>query len=87
MKDYLDQAVTLDPEFAAAYFSLGLYYSMVASLGIKPTREVIPLGRAAVREALRIEPSLSEAHAILGAWAGGYATTIGAKRSGTGAWR
>jgi tetratricopeptide (TPR) repeat protein len=72
MKDYLDQAVTLDPEFAAAHFSLGLYYSMVASLGIKPTREVIPLGRAAVREALRIEPSLTEAHALLGAWAGGY---------------
>ena len=74
MKDYLDQAVTLDPEFAAAHFSLGLYYSMVASLGIKPTREVIPLGRAAVREALRIEPSLTEAHALLGAWAGGYDT-------------
>ncbi len=72
MKDYLDQAVTLDPEFAAAHFSLGLYYSMVASLGIKSTREVIPLGRAAVREALRIEPSLSEAHALLGAWAGRY---------------
>jgi serine/threonine protein kinase/tetratricopeptide (TPR) repeat protein len=72
VKEFLDQAVALDPEFAAAHCTLGLYYSMVASLGIKSTQEVIPLARAAVREALRIEPSLSEAHALLGVWAGGY---------------
>jgi serine/threonine-protein kinase len=71
-KEYIDRAVTLDPEFAPAHFALGLYYSMIASLGIRPTREVIPLGRAAVHEALRIDPSMPEAHAILGAWTGGY---------------
>ena len=72
VKEFLDKAVALDPEFASAHSSLGLYYSMLASLGIRPTREVIPLARAAVYEALRIEPSLSEAHALLGVWAGGY---------------
>ena len=72
VKEFLDQAVTLDPEFAAAHCTLGLYYSMVASLGIKSTQEVIPLARAAVREALRIEPSLSEAHALLGVWVGRF---------------
>jgi serine/threonine-protein kinase len=72
VKEFLDQAVALDSEFAAAHCALGLYYSMVASLGIKSTQEVIPLARAAVREALRIDPSLSEAHALLGVWAGGY---------------
>jgi len=51
---------------------LGLYYTMLASLGIRPTAEVIPLARAAVREALRIEPSLPEAHALQGVWASGY---------------
>ena len=66
VKGFLDQAVALDPEFAAAHCTLGLYYSMVASIGLKSTQEVIPLARAAVREALRIEPSLAEAHALLG---------------------
>jgi serine/threonine protein kinase/Tfp pilus assembly protein PilF len=72
VKEFLDQAVALDAEFADAHCALGLYYSMQAGLGLKPTREVIPLARAAVREALRIEPSMSEAHALLGVWAGGY---------------
>jgi serine/threonine-protein kinase len=72
VKEFLDGAVALDPEFAAAHSSLGLYYTMLASLGIRPTREVIPLARAAVTEALRIEPSLPEAHALRGVWASGY---------------
>ena len=72
VKELLDQAVALDPEFAAAHCLLGLYYTMFASLGMKPTREVIPLARAAVHEALRIDPTLPEAHALRGVWAGGY---------------
>jgi eukaryotic-like serine/threonine-protein kinase len=72
VKEYLDRAVELDPEFAPAYTALGLYYSMNASLGIRPTREAIPLARAAVHKALRIDSSLSEPHALLGVWAGGY---------------
>jgi len=72
VREYLDRAIALDPEFAPARTALGLYYSMMAGLGKRPTREVIPLARAAVREALRIDPSLSEPHALLGVWAGGY---------------
>ena len=72
VKEYLDKAIAFDPEFASARTSLGLYYSMLAGLGIRSTREVIPLARAAVHEALRIEPAMPEAHALLGCWAGGY---------------
>jgi serine/threonine-protein kinase len=72
VKEFLDKAIALDPEFASAYTTLGLYYSMLAGLGIKSTTEVIPLARAAVGEALRIEPTMPEGHALLGVWAGGY---------------
>jgi serine/threonine-protein kinase len=72
VKEFLDKAIAFDPEFASAHMSLGLYYSMIAGLGIRSTREVIPLARAAVHEALRIEPAMPEAHALLGVWAGGF---------------
>ena len=69
-KESLDHAIELDPEFALAYSLLGGHYTMLANLGIRPAREVIPLARAAEQEALRIEPSLPEAHALLGVCAG-----------------
>jgi TolB-like protein/Flp pilus assembly protein TadD/predicted Ser/Thr protein kinase len=67
----VNHAIELDPKFALAYSLLGLHYSFLAS-GIRPAREVIPLARAAEQEALRVEPSLPEAHALLGVWAGTY---------------
>ena len=39
-------------------------------MDLRPACEVIPLARAAEQEALRIEPSLPEAHALLGVCAG-----------------
>jgi serine/threonine protein kinase/tetratricopeptide (TPR) repeat protein len=72
LKVSLDHALELDPKFALAYSLLGGYYSFLASLGIKPAREVIPLARAAEEEALRIEPSLPEAHGLLACWAGTF---------------
>ena len=69
-KESLDHAIELDPEFALAYSLLGGHYTMLANLGIRPAREVIPLARAAEQEALRIDPSLPEAHALLGVCAG-----------------
>ena len=72
VKEFLEHAIALDPEFALAYSLLGVYYTMLANLGIRPAREVIPLARAAEQEALRVEPSLPEAHALLGVCAGTY---------------
>jgi serine/threonine-protein kinase len=69
-KESLDQAIALDPNFAPAYCLSGLRYSMLAGFGISPPCEVIPLARAAEHDALRIEPTLPEAHALLGCWAG-----------------
>jgi eukaryotic-like serine/threonine-protein kinase len=71
-KESIDRAIALDPEFAQPHFLLGGYYSMVAGLGIMPARQVIPLARAAAEEALRLDPSLFEAHALLGVVAGTF---------------
>ncbi len=65
-KQSLNHAIELDPEFALAYSMLGGHYTMLANLGLRPSREVIPLARAAELEALRVDPSLPEAHALLG---------------------
>ena len=70
VKECLEHAIELDPKFALAYSLLGGHYTMLANLGFRPAREVIPLARAAEQEALRIEPSLPEAHALLGVCAG-----------------
>jgi eukaryotic-like serine/threonine-protein kinase len=70
VKECLEHAIELDPEFALAHSLLGGHYTMLANLGLRPAREVIPLARAAEQEALRIEPSLPEAHALLGVCAG-----------------
>ncbi len=70
VEESLDRAIELDPEFALPHSLLGLHYSILASLGLRPAREVIPLARAAEQQALRVEPSLAEAHALLGCWAG-----------------
>ena len=70
VKECLEHAIELDPTFALAYSLLGAHYTMLANIGFSPAREVIPLARAAEQAALRIEPSLPEAHALLGVCAG-----------------
>ena len=72
VKASLDRAIELDPKFALPYSLLGGHYTMLSGMGIRPAREVIPLAKAAEQEALRVEPSLPEAHALLGVCAGTY---------------
>jgi eukaryotic-like serine/threonine-protein kinase len=66
VKESVERAIALDPKFALAYSMLGIHYTMLANLGVRPPREVIPLARAAELDALRVDPALPEAHAILG---------------------
>ena len=65
-KEYLEQAVALDPDFALAHAELGSYFAQLAARGHLPARQALPQARAAVHEALKIDPSLPEAHAALG---------------------
>jgi serine/threonine-protein kinase len=80
-KALLDHAITLDPQFALPYSLLGGCYTMLANLGFKPAHDMMPLARAAEERALRVDPALPEAHALLGVCAGGFGHDwIGAER-------
>ena len=69
-KAMLEHAITLDAQFALPYSLLGGCYTMLANLGFKPAHEMMPLARAAEEEALRVDPALPEAHALLGVCGG-----------------
>jgi serine/threonine-protein kinase len=80
-KALLEHAIALDPQFALPYSLLGGCYTMLANLGFKPAHEAMPLARAAEEEALRVDPALPEAHALLGVCAGCFGHDwIGAER-------
>jgi serine/threonine-protein kinase len=71
-QDCYEQAIALDPEFALAHSSLGWSWFMLAYLGLRTAHETVPLVRAAAQRALDLDPSIPEAHAVLGAVAASY---------------
>lgn len=70
-RDYFNQAIEKDPNYALAYLGLADYYDVVAEYSHVPTSESVPKARAAAQKALAIDDSLAEAHATI---ADGYAT-------------
>lgn len=61
--EYLQQAIALDPNYAAAYVELGLAYIRLGdSLGLNSPQEVFPKAREALTKALSIDDDISEAH-------------------------
>jgi serine/threonine-protein kinase len=72
-KHYYEQAIAIDPGFAPAYVGLADHFLLqAAGMGVTPAREAMPAARAAAERALAIDPSLSDAHAVLGAVACSY---------------
>lgn len=66
-RQYYEQAIALDPHFALPHSGLALYFWFVSNFGKRrPAHETIPLARAAAQRALGIDPSLADAHAMLG---------------------
>jgi serine/threonine-protein kinase len=81
IKAMLEHAIALDSQFALPYSLLGGCYTMLANMGFKQAHEMMPLARTAEEEALRVDPALPEAHALLGVCAGGFEHDwIGAER-------
>ena len=65
-------AIKLDPEYAAAYAGLADSYSYLATFEIAPPPEVMPLAEKNATMALEKDPGLAEAHTSLGVVALAY---------------
>jgi TolB-like protein/Tfp pilus assembly protein PilF len=61
-----EQAVALDPQFAAAHAGIADAYALLAEYGLQQPAEVLVQAKEAARRALDIDPSLGEAHCSLG---------------------
>jgi len=67
-----EQALALDPEYAAAWSGLATNYTNQAANGLLPLEQGMALARSAAGKALAINPSYAPAHANLGWLAYGY---------------
>jgi tetratricopeptide (TPR) repeat protein len=63
--ELMEEALALDNTSAAAYATLGFAYISVA-LQEGPTKPYVEQSRQAVRRALDLDPTIAEAHAVLG---------------------
>jgi len=71
-REFYEQAISLDPQYAFARALYADYLFGRTTVGMSPLREVAPVSRAMAQRALELDPSLPEAHAILGTLAATY---------------
>lgn len=65
-RDYFEQAIRLDQNFAQAHAGLALTYTLAASLNLLSPHESYPKAERAARRALLIDRDLSSAYIALG---------------------
>jgi Tfp pilus assembly protein PilF len=61
--DYFEQAIQLDPRYAAAYVGIANYFSVLPFYTNSQPDEVFPKAKAAVAKALELDDTLAGAHA------------------------
>jgi serine/threonine-protein kinase len=66
-RDYFQQAIEIDPNYALAYAGLADAYIKLSGYNALPPNEGFPKARAAATKALELDDQLAEAHIILGA--------------------
>lgn len=62
---YFQQAIERDPSDAVAHVGLAHAYRMFALTLERPPNEVLPKAQHAAEQAIRLDPNLAEAHAVL----------------------
>jgi serine/threonine-protein kinase len=63
-KEYFEEAIEIDPNYAPAYAGLANYY--VSNFGLHP-RDAMPKARQYAQKALDLDLALADAHVVLGA--------------------
>jgi TolB-like protein len=63
---FYEQAIALDPQYALAKAIYADYLFGRTTVGMTPMREAAPAARAMAQSALELDPSLPEAHVVLG---------------------
>ncbi len=71
-KAYADEAIALDPNYAPAHLALARYFGGVAGMGLKSSREMAALAKAAALKAVELNETESGAHVLLGQIAGSF---------------
>lgn len=71
-RDYFQQAVNLDPNYALAQAALADSYVILGGWNVVIPHEVFPKARDAANRALQLDPSLAEPHTTLGMVAFAY---------------
>lgn len=66
-KDYFQQAIDKDPNYALAYVGLAEYYSTLPDYTSTPLQDAVPNVKFFAVRALAIDDTQAEAHALLGA--------------------
>jgi Tfp pilus assembly protein PilF len=64
-RDYFNQAIEKDPNYAMAYVGLADYYYVLSDYAPVSAAENAPKVRSAAQKALAIDDTLAEAHAVL----------------------
>ncbi len=64
-REFLENAIARDPNFALAYDALAELWWYVGFLGAVPPKESLPVGMVHAMRALEIDGSVAEAHAML----------------------
>jgi TolB-like protein/Tfp pilus assembly protein PilF len=71
-KEYFEQAISLDPNYAQAYAGLADAYQFVGASDPRNSKENYDKAKSAYRRALQLDPTLAEAHASAGLVAMNY---------------
>ena len=64
--DYFQQAITLDPQYAAAYAGLAQTYVVIPLFAAGTPRDYFPKAKAAAQRAIELDETSAEAHTALG---------------------
>jgi eukaryotic-like serine/threonine-protein kinase len=63
-KEYFEQAIRLDPNYAPAYVGLAYYFVVAEEFFLSP-KDSMPAAKAAAQQAVELDNTLSEAHSQL----------------------